>query len=227
MDDNINGFMRLNRNKRIKVKSDATIRAVENFVDRYENVQMAGMNYVYFAPELMVKTPYTLNTRIYSCILLDNSIKHRWRGKYNEDTDLSLRILKDGYCTILFNTFLADKITTQVMTGGNTEEVYRDSTSNRREFADSLKAQHPDCVEVVWRYERWHHEVDYRRFKMNKLKRIPSWDFKDHTDEYNMVLCFMKGNKKNYFKLEPEDFKKAVKLKHYTQDVGNENLHIK
>ena len=105
LDDNISGFGRLNNNRKIKVKTSATFRAVEDFTDRYENVKMSGMNYRFFVPESSTKKPYLLNTRVYSCILLSNDIEHRWRGKYNEDTDLSLRILKDNHCTLLFNAF--------------------------------------------------------------------------------------------------------------------------
>jgi len=34
--------------------------------------------------------------RVMRCILIDNACRHRWRGRYNEDTDLSLRVLKDA-----------------------------------------------------------------------------------------------------------------------------------
>ena len=44
LDDNISGFGRLNNNRKIKVKTSATFRAVEDFTDRYENVKMSGMN---------------------------------------------------------------------------------------------------------------------------------------------------------------------------------------
>lgn len=32
--------------------------------------------------------------RAFPCILIQNDIPFRWRGRYNEDTDLSLRALK-------------------------------------------------------------------------------------------------------------------------------------
>lgn len=57
------------------------------------------------------------------------------------------------------------------MKGGNTDTVYAE-TNDRKEFAESLKEQHPDVVDVVWRFNRWHHDVDYRRFRGNKLKII-------------------------------------------------------
>jgi hypothetical protein len=186
LDDNIDGFIRLNRNRKIKVDSCATFRAIEDFVDRYDNIAMAGMDYRYFAPERVKMPPYILNTRIYSCILLDNSIEHRWRGRYNEDTDLSLRILKDGYATMLFKAFLCNKVGTLKMKGGNTDTIYN-TGDNRREFAESLVRQHPDCAQVVWRYDRWHHEVDYSRFK-SKLIKKQGIEIKQGIDNYGMKL---------------------------------------
>jgi hypothetical protein len=187
LDDNIDGFVRLNRNRKLKVESCATFCAIEDFVDRYENVKMAGMNYRYFAPERVQQPAFYLNTRIYSCILLSNDIEHRWRGRYNEDTDLSLRLLKDGYCTLLFNAFLCNKVGTLQMKGGNTDTVYA-TNDKRREFAESLVRQHPDVAKVVWRYNRWHHEVDYRPFLTNKLIRKDDNLFNDCINEYNMKL---------------------------------------
>ncbi len=186
LDDNIDGFIRLNRNRKIKVDSSATFRAIEDFVDRYDNIAMAGMDYRYFAPERVKMPPYVLNTRIYSCILLDNSIEHRWRGRYNEDTDLSLRILKDGYVTMLFKAFLCNKVGTLKMKGGNTDTIYN-TGDNRREFAESLVRQHPDCAQVVWRYDRWHHEVDYSRFK-SKLNKKQDIQINQGVDNYGMKL---------------------------------------
>jgi hypothetical protein len=167
LDDNMRYFYRLHKNKRIRMTTPTFWRACENFVDRYSNVKMSGLNYRFFCPSDQKKPPYYVNTRVYSCILLDNSLDFRWRGQYNEDTDLSLRILKDGHCTILFNQFLTGKAATHTMSGGNTEEVYNvggESFDNRREFAESLKAQHPDVVNIVERYGRWHHEVNYSVF---------------------------------------------------------------
>ena len=106
LDDNIYDFYRLNRNKRNIVQTGTIFKCCEDFTDRYENVKISGMNYRFFVVATEPYPPYYVNTRVYSCILIDNSVKHRWRGRYNEDTDLCLRVLKDNYCTILFNAFL-------------------------------------------------------------------------------------------------------------------------
>lgn len=167
LDDNIEAFNRLNRNSKPVVETPAIFRAAEDFVDRYENVALAGFNYYSMVKSTERVPPYYLNTRIYSCILIKNDIPYRWRGRYNEDTDLSIRVLKDGYCTVLFNAFLAGKVCTMRMKGGNTDELY--SGDGRKKMAESLSNQHPDIVKVVWKFKRWHHQVDYRRFKRNKL----------------------------------------------------------
>lgn len=175
VDDNIENFYRASYNRRLIVLGGAIFRAMEDFVDRYENVAIAGPHHVGFVRDHDKLRPYTLNTRIYSCILLDTNLQHRWRGRYNEDTDLSLRLLKDGYCSVLFNALLMDKAETSIgdgksgMKGGNHDALY-EAGDYRRKFAESLKEQHPDVVEITWKFNRWHHQVDYRPFRQNRLK---------------------------------------------------------
>ena len=195
LDDNIEGFHRLNRNMKPKVTDGTIFRCCEDFTERYSNVPMSGMNYYSFCKNTDKTPPFYINTRIYSCILIKNDLEFRWRGKFNEDTDLSLRVLKAGYCTILFNAFLCGKVTTMRMKGGNTEDVYG-STDNRREFAESLRDQHPDVVDVVWKFNRWHHKVNYKKFKENnKLIRIPNLTINSGVDNYGMKLIDL--NEKN------------------------------
>lgn len=193
LDDNIEGFHRLNRNEKFKVTSGTIFRCAEDFTNRYSNVAISGFNYHSFCKKTDRLPPYYLNTRIYSCMLIKNSLSYRWRGKYNEDTDLSIRVLKDGYCTILFNAFLAGKVTTMRMKGGNTGEVYSE-TNNRREFAESLAEQHPDIVRVVWKFNRWHHQVNYKPFKKNKLVKINELNIGSNTNNYGMILKIKENN---------------------------------
>lgn len=185
LDDNIEAFNRLNRNKKPEVYTGAMFRAAEDFVDRYENVPLAGFNYYSFCKSTEPLPPYYLNTRVYSCSLIETAAPFRWRGRYNEDTDLSLRILKAGYCTILFNAFLAGKVTTMRMKGGNTDELYADD--GRKMMAESLVEQHPDVAKVVWKFGRWHHQVNYKPFKKNKLIK-KDIVINEGVNNYGMVL---------------------------------------
>lgn len=191
LDDNIEGFHRLNNNMKPKVTSGTIFRCAEDFTERYTNVAISGFNYYSFCKTTDAVPPFYLNTRIYSCILIKNDIPYRWRGRYNEDTDLSLRALKDGWCTILFNAFLAGKVTTMRMKGGNTCNVYNDG-SNRLNFAKSLEEQHPDVVKVTWKFNRWHHQVDYSGFKKNKLIRKEGIVLEDKPNNYGMKLVDLK-----------------------------------
>lgn len=189
LDDNINGFERLNRNQRGIATGGTIFRCSEIFVDRYENVAFAGFEYRQFAGGARrPKPPFRLNTRIYSCILVKNDLPYRWRGRYNEDTDICLRALKDGWCTVLFQCFLQNKVKTMAMKGGNTDTVYADDKT-RKEFAQSLQEQHPDVVEVVWRYNRWHHKVNYKPFEKNGLKKVAELAVSDGVNNFGMELA--------------------------------------
>ena len=185
LDDNIEGFNRLNRNKKLLCKSPAIFRASEDFTDRYENIALSGFNYYSFCKSTDPVPAFYLNTRVYSCILVNNLIPYKWRGKYNEDTDLSIRLLKDGWCTVLFNAFLCGKVTTQRMKGGNTDNVYTDN-DNRYRFAKSLQERHPDVVKVTKKFGRWHHHVNYSPFKKNRLIKKEGLKINDNINEYNM-----------------------------------------
>lgn len=169
MDDNIDAFHYLNRNEKFEVRTGSTLRAAEDFVDRYANVPVAGLNYYSFCKKTDKVPPYILNTRIYSCLLIENNAGYRWRARYNEDTDLSLRVLKDGNCTIQFNAFLCGKITTQRMRGGNSADFYdSEGTLPKSEMLEKL---HPDVAKVVYKFNRWHHHVDYSVFKKKQINK--------------------------------------------------------
>ncbi len=175
MDDNLDAFHYLNRNEKHEVECGSTLAAAEDFTDRYSNVPISGLNYYSFCKAVDAVPPFTTNTRIYSCLLIDNNYKYRWRGRYNEDTDICLRVLKDGFCTIQFNAFLCGKVTTQRMRGGNSKEFYdKDGTLKKSQMLADL---HPDVAKVVWRFNRWHHHVYYRPFKDNELIKINDFEY--------------------------------------------------
>jgi len=189
IDDNISHFFRLHRNVKYLVASGAIFCAIEDFAERYENLYICGMQYEKFAPRKQHRPPFILNTRIYSNMLIKTDIPYRNQLFYNDDTDLCLRILKDGQCIVLFNAFLAHKITTMRVRGGMTD--YYEQTNKRRQFAEELRQAHPDVVKVVWKYNRWHHQVDYRPFRNNRLIKKPGVVIPDGPNEYGMVLMDM------------------------------------
>ena len=169
-------------------------RCAEDFVGRFDNVGEAGFNYFMFAPRKACVPPLYLNTRVYSCILLRNYLPFRWRGRYNEDTDLSLRILKAGLCTMLFMWFVCDKQRTMVVKGGNTP-IYQKGEGRDGQYHDgrlmmaqSLYEQHPDVVKITRKFGRWHHHVDYRPFKNNRLILREGVEIPQGVNNYGMKL---------------------------------------
>ncbi len=198
LDDNIADFYRLHKNKRVRVESGAIFRAAEDFVNRYENVPIAGFQYRFFIAPNSKYPPYVKNTRIYSTLLIDNTCKHRWRGRYNEDTDICLQVLKDGDCTIQFNSFLQGKAATQTVKGGNTEEFYHKEGVEEGKWIENVNSEgtrnksqmlvdlHPDVATMVWRYKRWHHYVDYSSFKKNELRLKPDVKMPEGNNNYGM-----------------------------------------
>lgn len=191
LDDNISGLSYFTRNQRHYLRTGTGFVVMEDFVDRYQNVALAGPQYDFFMPKRQeYREPFQLNTRIYSFILIRNDLPYRWRGRYNEDTDLSLRALKDGWCSVLFLAFLQKKMATMSVKGGNTEALYKlnDGQDGRLLMAQSLQQQHPDVVKITRKWGRWQHQVDYRPFKHNRLIRKPGVEIPDGPNEYGMRL---------------------------------------
>ena len=153
---------------------------------RYENIAISGLNYRFFVVAAKWYAPYRINHRIYSCLLIRNDIPYRWRGRYNEDTDICLRVLRDGWVTLQFNAFLAGKVTTQRMQGGNTQEFYKEDGTHPK--SQMLADLHPDVAKVVWRFNRWHHRVDYSPFADNKLIPKEGVKIPEGINEYGMIL---------------------------------------
>ena len=186
MDDNIQCFLRFQKNLKVPVGDGTIFKIMEDFVGRYSNVAMAGPNYEMFIPRKKPTVPFVLNTRIYSCNFIRNDVSYRWRGRYNEDTDLSLRMLKGKWVTVQFNAFLQNKITTQLMGGGNTKEFYQNEGTY---FKSKMQvAMHPDVSRLTWRFNRCHHYVDYSSFKKNKLRLKPGVKRPEGINNYGMSL---------------------------------------
>lgn len=194
MDDNLRGFYRYHKNNRNIVTDGTILKCAEDFCLRYTNIAIAGLNYRFFITSMEEYPPFYLNTRIYSCLLIRNDIPYRWRGRYNEDTDISLRVLKDGWCTVLFNAFLCDKIVTQAIAGGNTEEFYaKEGTTAKSKM---LRELHPDVTRLIIRFNRPHHYVDYTPFRFNLLQRKKDGIEYQGVNNYGMKLGPIPLNKK-------------------------------
>lgn len=197
-DDNIGRIYRWNNNTRYQVKDGTYLKVIEDFADRYTNLYIIGMNYMCFCKSTDNIPPFYLNTRVYSNMLLTTKAKlsngEKLRNKlfYNDDTDLCLRVLKDGLPIVQINAFLIDKSQTMTINGGMTEYYLSDECKGRLAFAEELKNAHPDVTTITQKFGRWHHHVNYKPFKNNKLIKKDGLFIENKINEYGMKLISAK-----------------------------------
>jgi len=176
-DDNIRNTRYFWNGRRTQIDPNLAISEIEKFVDRYENIAIAGMNYSFFVNKSTTKKPFSLNNRVFSNLLIDNDLDVRWRGRYNEDTDLCLQVLSKGLCTVLFNTFLIDKQQTMSMKGGNADELYKGD--GRLDMARDLERVWPYVVRTTRKFNRPQHEIirKSQQFDQQLIRRKDiDWD---------------------------------------------------
>lgn len=187
LDDNIRVFLRRYRAERLYCEPGIALCVCEDFTDRYENVGISGLNYSMFVPNGTRRQPLTVNCHVYSCMLIRNDLPYRWRGRYNEDTDLCLQVLSSGeWCTVLLSTFMIEKKTTMTMKGGNSDQLYQGD--GRLKMARSLERVWPGVVETKRRFHRPQHVVNWKRFD-TPLRLKPGIDLSRlGANEYGMIL---------------------------------------
>lgn len=174
-DDNIYRARRVTNGKKIPIHCGKALSILEDFTERYTNIGISAFNYWYLVvPGSSDKKPFYLNVHAYSCMLIKNSVPYRWRLKYNEDVDLCLQFLDDGWCTILFNALVMDKVSTVAkMKGGNQTELYKNNDHDKKILkARSLEEIWPQYSQTVIRFKRPHHYIDWKKhFKHGLIRR--------------------------------------------------------
>ena len=171
--------------------------ATEDFAERYTNVALASWNSSFFIPCNGTVNyqfpPFYLNQRCYTMFLVDNELPYRWRHQYNEDTDMTLQVLADGFCTMLFNAFLIKTRSTNINStntggeGGGQAAVY--DGDGRLKMARDLERVWPGVVSLTRRFDRPQHKVigQWNRFD-NKLIKREDLDVKPGKNEYGMRM---------------------------------------
>ena len=197
IDDNIRRIRRWYHGKRYACDAAIALRASEDFTDRYENVALSGLNYTMFA--VWKAPPFILNAHVYSCTLILNALTNRFRDPIfpqpaNEDVDMCLQVLADGWCTIQFNAFLQEKMPTMVVDGGQTDSAYHDD--NRLAMGRSLERAWPGVVTVKRRFQRPQHMIHSTWQKFDTpLKRKPGLTFDSAPNEYGMTMTKVTGKR--------------------------------
>lgn len=200
LDDNIRNIERRWNTRKIDCDSGIALYVSEEFVNRYENIAIAGLNYSMFLAGRRKFKAYYTNVHVYSCLLIRCDLPFRWRGRYNEDTDLCLQVLSAGWCTVLINAFLAEKMATMTMKGGNMETLYKGD--GRLKMAKSLERMWPGVVETRRRFQRPQHHIkrNWAGFD-TQLKLKPGIDLsKMEPCEFGLELKVMREFKNEHTK---------------------------
>lgn len=207
-DDDIIYFARVYKGYRLQCASNVALVIAEDFANRYENIALASFNYEKFIAASKGTAdirwpPFYLNHRCYTCFLVLNSLPNRWRYRYNEDTDMTLQVLADGWCTILFNVFLIKTPTTMTHGGGQTAIYVSDG---RLKMSRQLERVWPGVIKTGRRFQRPQHLVKGEwKFFDNQLRLKPGIDFDQmEPNEYGLEL-------KEVSPVKSENLKKLIK----------------
>jgi len=198
LDDNIQWFYRWNENRQLKVRDGVFFRMMEDFSDKFKNIGLTSCQYKSFVPGIDTgREEFIVNTRAYSCILinselLDERLDERWRGRYNDDTDLSLRVLSTGdICIVNFNSLLSGKQTSGSMKGGMAEIYDNHSHNGYMMKFNALRDVWGDIVTLTNKRHkdgRPHHHIAYTSLFHQPLILKDGVEREPKINNYNMIL---------------------------------------
>lgn len=174
--------------ERVLVKDRATFvklfKKAEDFYDSYDNLFIMELGE---CNNFLSKNIPTINRRCYSALLINTAIPTQWRGRYNEDTIMSIDCLINGFCTVQTPILLKIKQSTRDAKGGNhsigkgkddlKNQVYSDGIDY--EFSSSLKSQllvavYPQYCYLKYRVGRIHHGYNDEAWKSFKQQLHPA-----------------------------------------------------
>ncbi|MFA4974641.1 MAG: hypothetical protein WC683_18705 [bacterium] len=193
-DDDIEYISRLHHSRRLRCDANVAIVVAEDFSDRYENVALTSFNSEFFVPTSGIMAlrwkPFILNARCYTVFLVNNSLPNTWRNRYNEDTDMSLQVLADGWCTLLLNAFLINTPTTMTAPGGQMVSAAGSYQGDGRlHMARELERCWPGVVTTHRKFGRPQHKIKNNWMKFDtQLKRKVGYVPPDRPDGYGLKL---------------------------------------
>lgn len=116
LDDDIKKIRRRIDGKNIEIDISTAMREVEDYVDRFTNVAISGLNDAVYAWAKSEAISY--NKQISTFCLFKNNTGIEWDTSVCEDTDYSLKTLVANYATVLFNWLCYEKYPNMKLKGG-------------------------------------------------------------------------------------------------------------
>lgn len=143
LDDDIKNIRRRQGGKNEKINPLDGFLEVEEIVNRFSNVAVAGLRDSVFA--WTQTSQVSLNKQISSAVLINNNNDLKWSADIIEDTDYCIQSLLSGDCTILFNQVLYEKAPNNVAKGGLKDA----SLEEYNQLKHNLVKKYPNFFKLV------------------------------------------------------------------------------
>jgi hypothetical protein len=148
IDDDIKQFYHFTNRAKSRVPADFVLHNIEKFVTRYCNIAFAGPAYEAWVWNTNSYPPFTINSNVASCVLINTFALFNYRHNLLEDVDAILQTLTTGFwTTVKFYTFLLVLPQFNAIPGGNTDSEYLGDGMTRR--AMRLANYWPGIVKIV------------------------------------------------------------------------------
>lgn len=142
LDDDIKSLGKRINGKNVKVDPQEALGDVEEIVDGFSNVAVAGLRDSVFA--WTQTTQVSINKQIASVGLFNSLTEQRWADNIIEDTDYAIQTLLAGYCTVIFNRIIYNKAPNNVAKGGQ-----QDYSTSYNELKRNLVKKYPHFFKLT------------------------------------------------------------------------------
>lgn len=116
IDDDIKNHYEVVENKNVKKTAAEVFTQIEEFAESYTNIGIIGLSSSAF--NKLQRHEYQSNVFAYGNVLIKNDDRFWWVDKTVEDLDYCLQVLTANMCTVRFNKFAFDLVSTGTNTGG-------------------------------------------------------------------------------------------------------------
>ena len=132
LDDDIRSFLSRNPGEKTghPSASDALC-AIEHEVLKYTNIGQAGMNQNSFPPGV---SPIKVNHLPVQAFMVNNRVESKFRTRIMNDFDFTLQVLREGWCTFMFDHIRTNTPAIGTNKGG-LHEVYK----NRKVIVETME----------------------------------------------------------------------------------------
>ena len=149
LDDDVTTFQIRKINKNIDMPAAEVIGEAERRIYGFDNIGIMGLRHSMYAWSSEPQASY--NQQCCSCFLVNNKVQSNFRMGIVEDTDFSLQVLMEGWCTILFNRLIYSPMPEGKTEGGNMASGHYENILNLQK---ELIREWPNMFKIIIKNKR-------------------------------------------------------------------------